>query len=107
MAVTDQEIDMHSSDFVPRDETVLVYPTELTKEEVSESGIVISVHRSSLQRPTTGRVVKVGGKIDWINENDYVIWQMTDGINLKFTDGDFLLLREKSLLGLKKHNPNE
>lgn len=104
MSLKSQEVHMNSSDFVPRKETVLVKYQELehTKEVKTAGGIIIQQEqRSSLERTTFGEVLAVGAELSWVNPKDVVVWANTDGINLKFNDGEFILLREHSILGKK------
>lgn len=100
--ISNQKINLNSTDFVPRSNSILVEYNEPEKEETTESGILVTMHRSSLERETQGKVVAVGNEIEWINEGDIVVWAMTDGINLDMLDGKFLLLRETSIIGKKK-----
>lgn len=99
-----QRVPIKSTDFQPKNEYTLVKPKDLPKEEISESGFVLSVSKqqSSLIRPTFGRVISVGADITDIKEEMYIIWPETDGLELTFDDGDFILLRYKSIIGMKK-----
>ena len=51
-------------------------------------------------RPTTGTIVSVG-KSDKYKPGDFVVFPSTDGLDFKFTDGQFLILRLESLIGKK------
>lgn len=103
MAVGIQETkELKSSEFIPLDEFLLVRPKVLETEEKSEFGIIIEKKRSTLDRPVSGTVVSVGSKITDIKPNDYVLWPQTDGIDIMFEDGKFMLLRYTSLIGYKK-----
>lgn len=103
MAVGIQETkEIKSTEFIPLDEFLLVKPKELETEVKSDFGIVIEQKRSTLDRPTSGTVISVGCKIEDIKENDYVLWPQTDGIDIEFSDGKFILLRYKSLIGYKR-----
>lgn len=99
-----QRIQFKSTEFQPKNEYVLVKPKELDKEEKSESGIVLSIgsQQSSLIRPTLGKVISVGSDIDDIKEDMYIVWPETDGLDLEFDDGDYMLIRYKSIVGMKK-----
>lgn len=99
-----QRVQFKSHQFQPKNEYVLVKPQELQKEEKSDSGIVLSLgnQKSSLIRPSTGRVVSVGADIDDIQEDMLIIWPETDGLDLAFDDGDYMLIRYKSVIGMKK-----
>lgn len=98
----DPKVNIKSTDFTPRHDAILVVYDEPTKEVKTDLGIVVELQRSSLERQTSGEVVQVGEEIDWIKPGDLAIWAMTDGINLELLDGKFLVLREHSLLGIKK-----
>lgn len=99
-----QRIQFKSTEFQPKNEYVLVKPKELEQEEKSESGIVLSLNsqKSSLIRPTLGKVISVGADIDDVKEGMYIIWPETDGLDLEFDDGDYMLIRYKSIVGMKK-----
>lgn len=97
-----QKINLKSTEFSPRCNSILVKYKQPEKEVTSQSGIVIEMKRSSLERETSGEVISVGSEVDWIFPGDFVVWAMTDGINLEMLDGEFLLLRETSVLGRKK-----
>jgi co-chaperonin GroES (HSP10) len=104
MAGSVQKVSMLSSEFQPKKEYILVKPDELEKEEVSESGLVLTLssHVSSLDRPSIGNVISVGQDISDILEGDTVLWPMSDGLDFEFKDGKFLLLRYASIIGSKK-----
>lgn len=98
-----QLVDIKSTEFQPKNEYVLVKPAEQQTEKTTESGLVISVApKSVLDRPSSGTVISVGSDIEDIAENDFVLWPSTDGLDLEFTDGDFMLIRYKSIIGSKK-----
>lgn len=105
-----QEIKLNSNEFQPRAEYILVKP-ELPESEIkTASGIILgTVKKSPTNRPMSGTVIAVGSAITDIKEGDYVIYPNTDGLDLKFLDSDpaveeaqFVLLRDKSVLGKKK-----
>jgi co-chaperonin GroES (HSP10) len=98
-----QKVQILSAEFKPKNEYLLVKPTDLVTEVVTESGLVISLKpQSSLERPTSGTVISVGSDIKDIEESDFVLWPMTDGLDLEFLDGQYVLLRYKSIIGSKK-----
>ena len=100
-----QQINLNSTEFQPRNEYVLVKPVELeTGEKKTESGLIIAIsqNQSALDRPSTGEVVAVGSDIEDIKEGNFVLWPETDGIDLEFNDGTFMLLRQASVIGFKK-----
>lgn len=104
MAAT-QRIYMESTEFKPKDEYVLVNPIELDKgEQVTESGIIMAFKQndSALDRPASGEVIEIGDAVDNTKVGEIIIWPDTDGIDLEFNDGVFLLLRMKSIIGSKK-----
>lgn len=98
-----QEIYMKSTEFKPKDNKVLVKPEELKSEQITESGIVLKMNnRSVVERPSSGRVIDIGNGVTDVDVGSIVIWPAQDGIDLKFDDGDFLLLRHESIIGSKK-----
>lgn len=101
MNLLKQKIELLSKDFTPRKEAVLAEYKSPEKEVTSSSGIVVELNRSSLERQTSGKVVAVGSDLEWFKEGDLIVWANTDGINLEFIDGDFILLKEHSILGKK------
>ena len=94
-----QTISIKSSEFQPLPDYLLVKPEELDKEEKSQSGIVIGIQRSVVDRPSCGKIIKAGPNDLDLYEDDYIIWPSTDGIDAEFTDGKFLLLKVKSVIG--------
>ena len=100
-----QKVEILSSEFQPKNEYILVKPAEMAKgEQTTESGIVIAIRQntSALDRPTSGTVLAVGSDITDINAGDFILWPNTDGLDLEFTDGVFVLIRYKSVIGSKK-----
>jgi len=98
-----QIVNLKSIDFKPFGEFLLVEPDKIQQEKTSSTGVIISIKQdSSLDRSTMGRVVAVGLEIDKIFINDVVLWPNTDGIDIEFNDGLFILLRYKSIIGYKK-----
>lgn len=97
-----QKVDILSTSFQPKNEYILVKPVELPTEEKTESGLIISLKNSVLDRPTSGTVIAVGSDIDDISSGDFILWPSTDGLDIDFTDGAFMLLRYKSVIGTKK-----
>lgn len=101
--MTVQRVNLDSNQFQPKQEYVLVKPEALIKEKETESGIVIQLQKQhSVERPTYGEVVAVGNSIDDITEGMFIMWPETDGLDIEFNDGEFLLLRYKSIIGMKK-----
>lgn len=100
-----QKVNILSTEFHPKNEYLLVKPEAIESgEKVTESGIVFAIKQkpSSLERPTSGTVISVGKDIDDIKEADFVLWPGTDGLDIEFNDGEFILLRYKSVIGSKK-----
>jgi co-chaperonin GroES (HSP10) len=99
-----QIVDILSTEFQPKNEYVLVKPIELKKEEITASGLVISLNKNqrSFDRPTIGEVISLGTDIKDLTEGIVVIWPMTDGLDIEFIDGKFILLRYSSIIGSKK-----
>ena len=94
-----QTISIKSTEFQPLPEYLLVEPETLEKEEKTQSGIVIGIQRSVVDRPSCGKIIKAGTNDLGLKENDYIVWPSTDGIDAEFTDGKFLLLKVKSVIG--------
>lgn len=99
---TEQVVPLKSTEFTPRKDSILVKYDKPEQEVKTESGIVVQMHRSSLERQSSGVVIGVGSEVSWISDGDFVVWAMTDGINLELEDGEFLVLRETSILGKRK-----
>jgi co-chaperonin GroES (HSP10) len=105
MAHGAQEVNILSTEFQPKNEYILVKPEELPKgEKKTESGLIIAIQQntSALDRPTSGTVVSVGSDIEDIAEGDFILWPGTDGLDMQFNDGEFMLLRYKSVIGKRK-----
>lgn len=96
-----QRINIESKEFMAQDEYILVKPFDTLKEETSAGGIVLQVEETALSRPTHGKVISVGSGVDAIDNEDEVFWPETDGLDLKFNDGEFVLLRQKSIVGVR------
>ncbi len=99
---TFQIVQLLSKDFQPKNDFILVQPAQHNKEAQTDAGIIIPINRSSLDRPTSGTVISVGENIEDINEGTFVLWPNTDGLDINFIDGDFILLQSKSIIGFKK-----
>lgn len=91
-------------EFQPRSELILVKPTDLQTEEKTESGLIIAInaHNSVVDRPSMGKVLAVGEKVDDVAVDSIVFWPSTDGINFEFDDGEVLLLKQTSIIGSKR-----
>lgn len=95
-----QIINIESKDFTPIEKYLLIKAEIPEKEEKTASGFVINVNKTLIEsRPCTGTVIK--SKNNEIKEGYYVIFPSTDGIDCKFLDGEFMLLRAESVIGYK------
>lgn len=98
-----QRFYIKSEDFIPSEELILIKQQEIKKEETSTSGIVISLKKESItNRPGSGEVISIGHAVKNIQEKDFVFFPNTDGIDIEFDDGEFMLIREKSVIGKRK-----
>lgn len=98
-----QKVSLKSTEFQAKNEFILVKPEDPLKEKTTESGLIISVQKqSSVERPTQGEVITVGSDIEDIKPGNIVLWPMTDGLDIEFYDGEFILLRYNSIIGTKK-----
>lgn len=98
-----QRVYVNSTEFQPSSELILVKPEALKKEETTASGLVIAIKKETVvERPAFGKVIAVGTDVKNISEEEIIFWPSTDGIDLEFDDGEFLLLRDKSVIGKKK-----
>lgn len=89
--------------FQPTEGLVLVKPIQLKKEETSASGLVISIRKESvIERPTYGEVISVGVDCKNAVVGGTVWWDMQGGLDLEFDDGEFILIRDKTIIGTKK-----
>ena len=97
-----QVVNIGSTEFIPKNEYLLV-ETEIIGEKTTASGIVIpDFKKSVVDRPTSGTVIEVGSDIEDIKPGDFILWPSTDGLDIEFNDGTFMLLRYKSVIGRKK-----
>jgi len=97
-----QRVYFNSTECTSKYDYILVKADTLEKEEVSSGGIVIAVERSSIERPTSGTVISVGEDVTDIDVGSVVVWPMTDGLDIEFNDGTFILLRAESIVCVKK-----
>lgn len=95
--------ELKSSEFIPLNEFLLVKPKEMDTEEKSDFGIVLGQNKSITNRAGSGHVISVGRDIKDITSADYVLFPNTQGIDIEFSDGKFLLLRYTDIIGMKKH----
>jgi co-chaperonin GroES (HSP10) len=100
-----QQVSINSTEFQPKNEYILVKPESVNHGEKStKSGIVFAMaaQATSTERPTSGYVIAKGSDIDDINDGDFILWPNTDGLDIEFDDGEFVLLRYKSVIGSKR-----
>jgi co-chaperonin GroES (HSP10) len=99
-----QRVYLKSAEFQPRNDFILIKPIELKTDEATESGIIISInsHNSVLDRSTSGEVVDIGKDIKDVEIGSIILWPGTDGLDIEFDDGVFMLLRYESIIGTKK-----
>jgi len=98
-----QSVNINSTEFQPKNEYILVKPEIEPAEKKSEGGIIMMNTKTSvLERPSSGVVVAHGESVEDLSVGDFLLWPMTDGIDIEFADGDFMLLRYESIIGSKK-----
>lgn len=97
-----QRVNFESTQFHPKNDYVLVRPDTLRNEEVRESGLIVKVETTVLNRPTSGVVLEVGEEITDIEKGQIVLWPETDGLDIEFLDGHHVLLRYRSVIGMIK-----
>jgi len=103
-AQTSQQISIDSSEFQPKNEYMLIEPADKPSEKTTDAGIIIPLMNTSVvnSRPTSGTVISVGSDIKDIEVGDFVMWPNTDGLDLSFDDGEYMLMRYESIIGSKK-----
>lgn len=98
-----QRIYTNYEDFQPTEGLVLVKPIELKKEEISESGLVIAIRKESvIERPTYGNVLAVGEDCKNAKVGQVVFWDMQAGLDLEFDNSVLMLIKDKTIIGVKK-----
>lgn len=98
-----QRLYVNSSEFVPTKGLALIKAVQLKKEETSSSGIIISIRKESvIERPTAGEVISVGDECKNTEVGKIVFWDMISGLDLEFDDGEFILIRDETVVGTKK-----
>ena len=103
---TYQIVSIVSSEFQPMNDFILIQPAEHPHETVTPAGIIFKINQSSLDRPTSGNVVAVGKDIIEVPIGAFVLWPNTDGLDIEFNDGVYILLQSKSIIGYKKELAN-
>ena len=97
-----QRVNITAKEFQALGENILVQPANLDKEETTAGGIIIKVEENTFSRPTIGEVISIGQDVECVKIGDEVMWPSTDGIDFEFNDGHHVLLRVRSVLGVKK-----
>lgn len=97
-----QRVNILAEEFQAIGENVLVQPANLEKEETTAGGIIIKVEENTFSRPTIGKVISIGQDVEGVEIGDEVMWPSTDGIDFEFDDGHHVLIRVRSVLGIKK-----
>lgn len=91
----------NSENFVAGKKYCLVKPVIPDPIEKSKSGIVIGLTKTMMDsRPVTGKIISIGESTEY-KKGDTVVFSSTDGLDFKFDDGQFLILRLESLIGKK------
>lgn len=97
-----QRLYIESKEFQPTKGLALIKPIQLKKEETSTSGIVISIRKESvIERPTAGEVISVGEECVNAKVGEILFWDMNSGLDLEFEDGEFILIRDVTIVGTK------
>ena len=101
-----QNKSMTSKEFKVLQNFVVAKPVPLETGEVLEGGVIIDTEQNNsiINRPTTGTVITVGPEVKSVSIGDTVIWVEQDGMEMQFSDGEFLILKETSILGYKNGN---
>lgn len=97
-----QRLYIDSTEFQPTKGLVLIKTIQLKKEETSSSGIILSIRKESvIERPTAGEVIAIGTDCKTAQPGLVVFWDMTSGLDLEFNDGEFILIRDETIVGTK------
>lgn len=81
----------------------LIKPDETSDTLELQNGIIYEVDRekSIIYRPCSGTLIKGSDSIS--NNGCYrVFFPSTNGLDVKFSDGDFIILQEKDIVGFQK-----
>ena len=93
---------MTSENFRTIKDYILVNPDELyTGESTTSTGLVMELesNNSIIDRPTEGVVIRCGVDTQEIRKEMRVKWVETDGQDVELDDGNFIILKETSILG--------
>jgi len=95
-------IDVPSKYFTPANDLIMVKPRALPKGEVMEGNLVIEMEQNTsiVDRSTLGKIIAIGTDIDEKYLDKTIIWVEQDGVDIELQDGMFLMLQEKSILGI-------
>ena len=97
-----QRLYVNHNEFQPTKGLVLIKAIELKKEEVTNSGLIISIRKESvIERPTAGEVISIGDECKNASIGTVVFWDMNSGLDLEFDDGQYILIRDETIVGLK------
>ena len=98
-----QRLYINSNEFQPTEGLVLIKAIQLKKEETSSSGIILSIRKESVvERPTAGEVITIGTECTNAKIGTVVFWDMSSGLDIEFNDGEFILIRDKTIVGTKE-----
>lgn len=98
-----QRLYINSEDFAPTKGLALIKAIQLKKEETSTSGIILSIRKESVvERPTAGEVISIGAECKNAEIGKIVFWDMISGLDIEFDDGEFILIRDETIVGTKK-----
>lgn len=94
-------ISIESSKFTPKEKYCLIKPDVQDPEEKADSGIVVTIKKDVINiRPCSGIVV-ASGNTEEAPIGKRVIFPNTDGLDMKFSDGNFLMLKIESIVGIE------
>lgn len=98
-----QRIYTNHTEFIPTEELVLAKPIKLKTEEKTDTGIVLAIRKESvIERPTYGEVIAVGDGCKNAKIGKIVFWDMQGGLDLEFEDGEYILIKDKTIIGTMK-----
>lgn len=98
-----QRLYINSNEFKPTKGLALIKAIQLKKEETTASGLIISIRKESVvERPTAGEVISVGAECVNAEVGKIVFWDMISGLDLEFDDGEFILIRDETIVGTRK-----
>lgn len=99
-----KDLTITSAEFIPTQNFILVEQDILDRGEVqTETGLVLatSQNQSVVDKSTSGTVLAVGPKVEGIEVGCRVYWPRTDGLDLEFSDGEFMLFKDTSIVGYR------